>query len=90
MQTGITLPKSRTTPSTFVPKNYFVPVNTDSPLRQIFMDLFLHTGRVSHLNRVLLLHQSYFEKYYAMFAFIMRDNGPLPHPWRNYIAILVS
>jgi len=89
-ETGISLPKAKAIPSTFIPKNYFVPVNTDSPLRQIFMDLFLQTGRVSHLNRVLLLHQSYFEKYYAGYAFIMRDIGPLPLYWRNYIAILAA
>jgi len=88
-ESGIGTPKLRKSPSLFISKSFFLPVNTKDPhLRQYFVDLFLQTGRVSHLNRVLLTHHSYFEKYYSCLSFIMRDTGPLPFDWRHYIAIL--
>ncbi len=61
----------------------------DEEIKQIYIDVFLESGRVSNLTRVLALHPSYFVKYYTTFNFIMRDDGPLSPDWRNYIAILV-
>jgi len=78
-------------PSNFLPEELFPPVNSkDEHLHQLFVDIFLLTGRVNHLNRMMVLHTSYFEKYYEAFNFIMREPGPLPLDWRNYIAILAA
>ncbi|PRP84687.1 sestrin-like protein [Planoprotostelium fungivorum] len=78
-------------PSSFIPKSEFPAVNTTDPkLRNIFGEIFYTTGRVSHLNRIIALHSTYFERYYEAYNFIMREPGPLPLSWRNYIAILSS
>lgn len=91
-QTGLfTIPKPIPAPSKFVRNALFPPVNThDEVYRKIFVDLFLQNGRVSHLNRVLAIHPSFFEKSWATFTFIMTESGPLPLDWRNYIAILAA
>jgi len=39
---------------------------------------------------MLALHPSYFERYYLTFHKTMREPGPLPFHWRNYIAILAA
>jgi sestrin len=86
----LVLPKT-TAPSTFIRKSLFPAVNTpDETYRKIFVELFLQTGRVSHLHRLLAIHPSYFERFYAAFNFLMNESGPLPLDWRNYIAILAS
>eukprot|EP01119_Soliformovum_irregulare_P021919 TRINITY_DN7385_c0_g1_i2.p1 TRINITY_DN7385_c0_g1~~TRINITY_DN7385_c0_g1_i2.p1 ORF type:complete len:616 (-),score=149.10 TRINITY_DN7385_c0_g1_i2:116-1963(-) len=78
-------------PSHFIPKRFFPPVNTpDAEIHQVFVDVFLQTGRVSHLDRVLAIHPSYFEKQLGTTTFVMREGGTLPLPWRNYIAILTA
>jgi len=86
----LVIPKSRS-PSAFIRKTIFVPVNSfEEYHRKIFVELFLQTGRVSHLHRVIAIHPSYFEKFNAAFNFLMNEPGPLPLDWRNYIAILAS
>ena len=88
---GITFPRPQSIPSYWIPMSSFSPIDTElEPFNRIFVDTYLITGRVSHLNRVLCLHPSFFEKYFATLNFIMRAEGPLPVPWRWYIAILVS
>ncbi len=56
----------------------------------MFEDLFLTVGRVSHLDQVLALLPEFFVPAANTLHFIMRENGPLPLPWRNYLAILAS
>jgi len=88
---SLVLLKKIPNPSFFIPKRIVPPVNTSDPtIRQLFVELFLQTARVSHLHRVLALHPTYLEKYQATFNFIMRDSGPLPLDWRNYLAILAA
>lgn len=86
----VSIPKAIESPSFFIPKTFFPSVDTeDEVFHRLFVDAFLQAGRVSHLNRVMALHPSYFERYYTTYNFIMRESGPLPFEWRNYIAILV-
>jgi hypothetical protein len=56
----------------------------------LFEDLFLTVGRVSHLDQVLALLPEFFVPAANTLHFIMRENGPLTLPWRNYLAILAS
>jgi len=85
------LPKPNPIPSYFIPKSCFPPPDTTNPqLHKLFSEIFVQTGRVSHLARVLALHPSFFEKYNATYNFIMREAGPLALDWRIYIAILAS
>jgi len=88
---SLAIPKGRSSPSAFIRKSIFVPVSShEEHYRKIFLELFLQTGRVSHLHRVLAIHPSYFERFNAAFNFLMNEPGPLPLDWRNYIAILSS
>jgi len=75
--------------SIFFPPEDIVPIDTeDEVLLRIFRDRFLMTGRVSHLARILAWHPGYLERFSKTIDFIMRDSGPLPLSWRNYLAIL--
>jgi len=76
--------------SFFIPKSLFPPINTNEPtIRAMYQQMFLQDGRVSHLHRVLGLHSTYFERYFSLYNYIMKDSTcPLPIDWRNYIAIL--
>eukprot|EP01114_Cavostelium_apophysatum_P012588 TRINITY_DN2853_c0_g1_i3.p1 TRINITY_DN2853_c0_g1~~TRINITY_DN2853_c0_g1_i3.p1 ORF type:complete len:370 (-),score=89.81 TRINITY_DN2853_c0_g1_i3:57-1166(-) len=88
---AIVVPNPISFPSSFVLKSLFPPVNiNEKPYRKIFVELFLQTGRVSHLYRLMAVHPSYFETFWSTFNFIMTEPGPLPVIWRNYIAILAS
>jgi len=67
-----------------------VPIDTkNEPVATIFKEIFLETGRVNHIDRILAWHPSYFAKFMEMYDLMMKEPGPLPLHFRNYIAILV-
>ncbi|KAN0011923.1 hypothetical protein ACTFIU_000142 [Dictyostelium citrinum] len=83
------IPKQRTT--VFTSESQLPPLNTDDELtRKLFQDVFLQHGRVNHLTRILGWHPQYLEKFLLAYNTIMRDPGPLPLHWRNYIGILAA
>jgi sestrin len=53
-------------------------------------DVFLISGRISHLDRMLCM----LPKFYPIFATclnqVMRENGPLPVHYRHYLAVIAS
>eukprot|EP00494_Astrolonche_serrata_P032002 UN32271 len=54
-------------------------------------DLFLLNGRIEHLDSFLCLLPEYAEKYFHIRQSLMlSDDGPLPIPWRQYIAIMAA
>eukprot|EP01116_Phalansterium_solitarium_P006073 TRINITY_DN18389_c0_g1_i1.p1 TRINITY_DN18389_c0_g1~~TRINITY_DN18389_c0_g1_i1.p1 ORF type:complete len:445 (+),score=82.23 TRINITY_DN18389_c0_g1_i1:82-1416(+) len=91
-EAGFHLPEPVTRPSLFIPKAIFQPIDTDDPLmHSIFAKTFVVRARVTHLNRVQCLHPTYFEHYWELYLYAMRDGeAPLTVPWRSYIAILVA
>eukprot|EP00029_Vermamoeba_vermiformis_P011999 TRINITY_DN6809_c0_g1_i1.p1 TRINITY_DN6809_c0_g1~~TRINITY_DN6809_c0_g1_i1.p1 ORF type:complete len:587 (-),score=186.20 TRINITY_DN6809_c0_g1_i1:209-1969(-) len=85
---GIQCPNPSSGPSVFFPKSV-VPIDTkEEPVATFFKQIFLETGRVSHIDRVLAWHPSYFTKFMEMYDLMMKEPGPLPLHLRNYIAIL--
>eukprot|EP01132_Coremiostelium_polycephalum_P005596 gene5596-6964_t len=62
----------------------------DDYTRKLFQDVFLQSGRVNHIIRVLGWHPQYLERFLASYNKVMREPGPIPLPWRNYIGILAS
>jgi hypothetical protein len=85
---NITVPSPCLSPSAFF-KTGIVPIDTPSePVASLFQEVFLQTGRVSHIDRVLAWHPTYYAKFLQTYNYIMRDAGPLPLSLRNYIAIL--
>eukprot|EP00026_Physarum_polycephalum_P005854 Phypoly_transcript_05893.p1 GENE.Phypoly_transcript_05893~~Phypoly_transcript_05893.p1 ORF type:complete len:624 (+),score=89.29 Phypoly_transcript_05893:72-1874(+) len=87
----VRIPKPSPGPSRFIPAAIIPPIDTDDPtISRIFQDLFLQVGRVTHTIRILAVHPAHLKRYHMTFSKIMREPGPLPPPWRNYIAILAA
>lgn len=59
-------------------------------LAPLFEDIFIATGRVCNLDLVLALIPDFMQAFSNAYFFIMRENGPLPVTWRNYLGILVG
>mmetsp|Transcript_53436 Transcript_53436/g.134272 ORF Transcript_53436/g.134272 Transcript_53436/m.134272 type:complete len:234 (+) Transcript_53436:117-818(+) len=55
----------------------------------MFNELFLSTGRVGNLFRLFAMHPTFFSRFLSSYHTVMLAAGPLPLPWRNYIATLV-
>jgi sestrin len=53
-------------------------------------DVFLITGRVSHLERILCMLPQFYPTFATTLNQIMRADGHLPVHYRNYLAILAS
>ncbi|GAM26634.1 hypothetical protein SAMD00019534_098090, partial [Acytostelium subglobosum LB1] len=81
------IPKQKTT--SFINETQLPPLNTNDELtRRLFQEVFLQSGRVNHVIRLLGWHPLYLEKFLASYNKVMRDPGPLPLAWRNYIGVL--
>jgi len=77
--------------SSFVPSNLLVPVSPkDEVVRQMFEDIFASRGRLSHIDQVLGWHPLYLEAFTMTTEFLMREEGELSVPIRNYLAIIAS
>ena len=62
----------------------------DASLRKLFRAIFVQTGRVSNLTRIIGLHPTYAERFYKLYSLIMGENGPLQLHIRHYVAILAA
>jgi len=60
----------------------------DDTTLQIYIDIFLHSGRVSSVVRMMAHHPSYLKAYVDTYRGIMRSPGPLAQSWRFYIALM--
>ena len=56
---------------------------------ELLADLFLTTGRISHFDRILAFHPSFYCKWADTLDFLMTDRaGPLLLPDRHFIALI--
>jgi hypothetical protein len=63
----------------------------DEYLWQLLAQMFLTTGRITNLCRVLAYFPPYYESLHASFTLILkRSIGPLHPPWRYYLGIMVT
>ena len=62
--------------------------NSVPQLQPWLEDVFLITGRVSHLERLLCMLPPFYPQFATTLNQIMRADGPLPVHYRNYLAIL--
>lgn len=68
-----------------------IPITTTlEPQSTLFKNLFLITGRVTNLSRIICWHPTYYEKYFQTYNYIMREDGPIPFYLRHYIAVIAS
>lgn len=73
--------------SLFIPQQ-FIPKWDNPELQEQFEEIFLQSGRVSHLDRVIALHPTYLEKAYQTYSILIQGPGPLTKPERLYLGIL--
>lgn len=62
----------------------------EHPSSSFLTDLFIYTGRVSHLDMFLSIIPNYAEKFIILRDFLMNAEGPLPRDYRQYIAIMAA
>jgi len=62
----------------------------EHPSSSYLTDLFYSTGRVSHLDLFLSIIPKYAEEFIMLRHFLMNLEGPLPHDYRQYIAIMAA
>lgn len=58
--------------------------------QMVFIESFLQNNRLEHLHQVMGYHPQYLEAFVKTQNYLLREDGPLPFPYRHYIAIMVS
>nr|XP_014341071.1 PREDICTED: sestrin-2 [Latimeria chalumnae] len=79
-----------TGPSSFIPVQEILQEGAKNNDRQIFIEAFVSTGRVDHLLVVMGLHPEYLTSFWKTQYYLLQMDGPLPYPYRHYIAIMAS
>ncbi|KAF9429227.1 Sestrin-1 [Entomortierella beljakovae] len=78
-----------------------IPINTaslppsvgcvpDEATKQIMTQTFLNYGRTSNLFRVMAFFPSFWERFESSQNCMMNGPGPIPKPWRCYVAIMAA
>ncbi|KAG0364235.1 Sestrin-1 [Gamsiella multidivaricata] len=62
----------------------------DEATKQIMTQTFLHYGRTSNLFRIMAFFPSFWEKFENSQQIMMNGPGPIPKPWRCYVAIMAA
>eukprot|EP00124_Ichthyophonus_hoferi_P003116 Ihof_evm2s252 gene=Ihof_evmTU2s252 len=69
----------------------FLSVSSNIPEEhELFKDMFMHDGRVSHMMEMMTAFPELFNAIMAANNMTMRCDGPLPLDWRAYIAMMAS
>eukprot|EP00002_Diphylleia_rotans_P008633 TRINITY_DN1861_c0_g1_i2.p1 TRINITY_DN1861_c0_g1~~TRINITY_DN1861_c0_g1_i2.p1 ORF type:complete len:562 (-),score=129.20 TRINITY_DN1861_c0_g1_i2:380-2065(-) len=66
------------------------PTPHNEELRQMFTNIYLNTGRLTHFERVFAFHPIYLEKFENFQRLLLDGEGALPITWRYYISIMAS
>ncbi|KAG0197977.1 Sestrin-1 [Mortierella sp. GBA30] len=62
----------------------------DEATKQIMTQTFLNYGRTSNLFRIMAFFPSFWEKFESSQSCMMNGTGPIPKPWRCYVAIMAA
>ncbi|KAF8981784.1 Sestrin-1 [Entomortierella lignicola] len=62
----------------------------DEATKEIMTQTFLNYGRTSNLFRILAFFPSFWEKFENAQNCMMNGPGPIPKPWRCYVAIMAA
>mgnify|MGYP000914690629 CR=1 FL=1 len=63
---------------------------TNREFYKLYKDIYKHWhGRIANYERALLWYPGNLRKIFNVTKHLFQDDGPLPLPWRYYIAILV-
>eukprot|EP00397_Hematodinium_sp_SG-2012_P022843 GEMP01023697.1.p1 GENE.GEMP01023697.1~~GEMP01023697.1.p1 ORF type:complete len:568 (+),score=75.03 GEMP01023697.1:110-1813(+) len=75
-------------PSRFEASDAYPIPNLDNP---IWSGIFrTHVGRFLSTHWALSLHEPFLERFSATMTALMKNEGPLLTPWRNYLAIMAA
>ncbi|KAL0480423.1 hypothetical protein AKO1_011085 [Acrasis kona] len=78
-------------PSWFFKPTSLETINNKQPgAKTLFCEFFLENGIVANHSRVLMAYPQFAEVFFNSYHFIMRNIGPLPITWRNYIGIMAA
>ncbi|XP_030415801.1 sestrin-3 isoform X6 [Gopherus evgoodei] len=84
-------------PSAFIPEKeivYFAPkVMQASGLNErtnLLVEEYSTSGRLDNITQVMSLHTQYLESFLRSQFYMLRMDGPLPLPYRHYIAIMAA
>ena len=86
---GLTPPSINRTCCKFVSVKDTIPLNTEDPEpERILRETWVQNGRITNLEQVLLWHPSYLHRHQRTTHLLMQEQGPLPLPWRIYVALI--
>jgi len=84
--TGEVLSKDQLCPSRFESAGEYPELDLENP---IWTGIFRsNVGRILSTHWALSFHEPFLELYSATITTLMKSEGPLPAPWRNYLAIM--
>eukprot|EP00164_Ancoracysta_twista_P004062 GFYU01005450.1.p1 GENE.GFYU01005450.1~~GFYU01005450.1.p1 ORF type:complete len:569 (+),score=132.65 GFYU01005450.1:160-1866(+) len=92
VELGVPPLPQRPAPSSFVPsaKIFSVTDASEEEIQALMEDIFLQSGRVSTLDRMIAWHPEYMRVFCISYDFILNQEGPLPRSWRTYLGILAA
>ncbi|XP_065650083.1 sestrin-1 isoform X2 [Hydra vulgaris] len=87
---GVRIPRCKYNgPSKFISQTDCVPTNTnDEKIKNLFIDAYIVTGRISHVKQLLAYHTDYLTCFFQFETHLMNYDGPLPLDWRYFIGIM--
>lgn len=62
----------------------------DEATKQIMTQTFANYGRTSNLFRIMAFFPTFWEKFESSQTCMMNGPGPIPKPWRCYVAIMAA
>ncbi|XP_044523876.1 sestrin-2 isoform X1 [Gracilinanus agilis] len=77
-------------PSAFIPVAEILQQGPEAIEEQQLSLEFSAPGRPDNVMLVMSLHPDYLSSFWKMQGLLLRVDGPLPCPWRHYIAIMAS
>ncbi|XP_051705963.1 sestrin-3 isoform X2 [Oryctolagus cuniculus] len=77
-------------PSAFIPEKEVVQANTVDERTNFLVEEYSTSGRLDNITQVMSLHTQYLESFLRSQFYMLRMDGPLPLPYRHYIAIMAA
>ncbi|XP_039978269.1 sestrin-2 isoform X1 [Xiphias gladius] len=85
---GVEVPRALASgPSAFISAKQMLK---EEPDQDILIESFLSLGCVDHIIMVMALHPAYLSCFLRTQHALLELDGPLPHQWRHYIAVMAA
>ncbi|XP_032298089.1 sestrin-3 isoform X3 [Coturnix japonica] len=77
-------------PSAFIPENEVMQANGLDERTNLLVEEYSTSGRLDNITQVMSIHTQYLESFLRSQFYMLRMDGPLPLPYRHYIAIMAA